>query len=185
MQSLCKFILFRLWGWKVESSVPARSKCILCVAPHTSNLDFIIGQLYYTAMGRKAQFLMKKDWFFWPLGVLLRKMGGIAVNRSRKTSLTDQLADIARTAHYFNLAVTPEGTRSLAPTWKRGFYFIAQKANIPIQLYALDFKHRTIVCTKEIVPSQDMEADLRTIMEYYRPYEGCARHPEKFSIEVL
>lgn len=185
MQSLCKFILFRLLGWKIVASVPARQKCILCVAPHTSNLDFIIGELYYTAIGRKAQFLMKKDWFFWPLGILLRKIGGIAVNRSRKTSLTDQLAEMARTADYFNLAVTPEGTRSLSTTWKRGFYFIAQKANIPIQLYALDFKHRTIVCTKEIVPSNDMDRDLKAIMEYYQTYEGCARHPEKFSTEAL
>lgn len=185
MQSLCKFILFRLLGWKIVASVPARQKCILCVAPHTSNLDFIIGELYYTAIGRKAQFLMKKDWFFWPLGILLRKIGGIAVNRSRKTSLTDQLAEMARTADYFNLAVTPEGTRSLSTTWKRGFYFIAQKANIPIQLYALDFKHRTIVCTKEIFPSNDMDADLNAIMEYYQAYEGCARHPEKFSTEAL
>lgn len=185
LQRFCHFVFFKLFGWKEIVTVPPRSKSVLCVAPHTSNFDFIWGEMYYTAKGRKANFLMKKDWFFEPLGTFFRAIGGIPVNRSKKNSLTDQLAEMALQSDYFNLAVTPEGTRSLATTWKRGFYYIAQKANLPIQLYAIDYQRRTIVCTKEIFPSGNIEEDMREIMAYYRQFSDGGRHTEKFVTETL
>lgn len=181
-KSLCRLI-FRKMGWQVEMTVPYRDKCIICVAPHTSNWDFIIAELYYHSIGRTAGFLMKKEWFFWPMGVLFCSMGGIPVERSRHVSLTDRVAEAAIKAERFELAVTPEGTRSLATKWKRGFYFIALKAGLPIQLYAIDYKNKRIVCTKELVPSGDVEADMRLIMDYYRPYEG--KYPGKFAVEDI
>ena len=181
-KSLCRLI-FRKMGWQVEMTVPYRDKCIICVAPHTSNWDFIIAELYYHSIGRTAGFLMKKEWFFWPMGVLFRRMGGIPVERSRHVSLTDRVAEAAIKAERFELAVTPEGTRSLVTKWKRGFYFIALKAGLPIQLYAIDYKNKRIGCTKELVPSGDVEADMRLIMDYYRPYEG--KYPGKFAVEDI
>ena len=181
-KSLCRLI-FRKMGWQVEMTVPYRDKCIICVAPHTSNWDFIIAELYYHSIGRTAGFLMKKEWFFWPMGVLFRSMGGIPVERSRHVSLTDRVAEAAIKAERFELAVTPEGTRSLVTKWKRGFYFIALKAGLPIQLYAIDYKRKRIVCTQELVPSGDVEADMRLIMDYYRPYEG--KYPGKFAVEDI
>ena len=181
-KGLCRLI-FRKMGWQVEMTVPYRDKCIICVAPHTSNWDFIIAELYYHSIGRTAGFLMKKEWFFWPMGVLFRSMGGIPVERSRHVSLTDRVAESAIKAERFELAVTPEGTRSLATKWKRGFYFIALKAGLPIQLYAIDYKRKRIVCTQELVPSGDVEADMRLIMDYYRPYEG--KYPGKFAVEDI
>ena len=71
--------------------MPRHDKCIICVAPHTSNWDFIIAKLYYWAIGRSAGFLMKKEWFVGPMGWLFRRMGGIPVERKRHTDLTDQL----------------------------------------------------------------------------------------------
>ena len=176
-------LFFKILGWKVNVTVPHHDKCIICVAPHTSNWDFIIAQLYYHAIGRRAGFLMKKEWFFWPLGPIFRHMGGIAVTRNKKTSLTDQLAEKAKSMNHFELAVTPEGTRSRVTTWKRGFYFIALKAQLPIMLYAIDYERKTIVCTKTIMPSGDVDADMRLIMNYYRPYKG--KYPEKFAIEEI
>ena len=181
-KGLCR-LMFRKMGWQVEMTVPYRDKCIICVAPHTSNWDFIIAELYYHSIGRTAGFLMKKEWFFWPMGVLFRSMGGIPVERSRHVSLTDRVAEAAIKAERFELAVTPEGTRSLATKWKRGFYFIALKAGLPIQLYAIDYKNKRIVCTQELVPSGDVEADMRLIMDYYRPYEG--KYPGKFAVEDI
>lgn len=176
-----RFVFFRLLGWKEHVTVPHHDKCIICVAPHTSNADFLMAELYYRAIGRTAGFLMKKEWFFWPLGPIFRHLGGVPVERSRHTSLTDQLAERAIAARRFELAVTPEGTRSRVTKWKRGFYFIALKAGLPIMLYALDYATKTVVCTRTLIPSGDVEADMREIMEYYRPFTG--RHPEKFAVE--
>ena len=43
-KSLCRFVFGKM-GWQVEMTVPYRDKCIICVAPHTSNWDFIIAEL--------------------------------------------------------------------------------------------------------------------------------------------
>lgn len=185
LQQVCQFIYYKLLGWTSEVTVPKRDKCILCVAPHTSNWDFPLGELFITSEGRKAGFLMKKDWFFWPLGPILRAIGGMPVYRSSTNSLTDQLAQLAQESDYFNLAVTPEGTRSRVETWKRGFYYIALKAQIPIQLFGFDAKKRRIVATKEIFPSGDVDADMRIILDYYSQFEGGAFYPEKFAVEQL
>ena len=81
--SLCKALL-RLSGWKVDVTVPDYPKCIICVAPHTSNWDFVLCELAYSSIGRKAGFLMKESWFFFPLGYIFKALGGIPVSRKHK-----------------------------------------------------------------------------------------------------
>lgn len=179
-QKICRTILFDWMGWKADVDQPIPDKCILCVAPHTSNWDFFIGKVYYTALGRTSNFLMKKEWFFWPLGPLFRRMGGIPVERSRHTSMTDQLAQRAMESSRFSLAVTPEGTRSRNAEWKRGFYYIALKAQLPIMLYGLDFGTKTIVCKRTLVPSGNVDADMRVITDYFSHFKG--KHPENFAL---
>lgn len=171
-------ILFRWLGFREEVTIPLPGKYILALAPHTSNWDFVLGRLYSNAVGLKCNFLMKKEWFFWPLGVLMRRMGGVPVYRSRQMGSTDLLAKKAIEADEFRLCITPEGTRKPNREWKRGFYYIAQKANIPIVLYGLDYERRLIKCTKMVVPTGDIEKDMQEIKEYFREFKG--RHPEKF-----
>lgn len=175
--------LLGLFGWKVEDNLPQRDKCIICIAPHTSNWDFIIGQLYYRSLGRKANFLMKKEWFRGPLDWFFRKIGGIPVHREKKSAMIQLLTQQARSSEKFCLAITPEGTRKLSPKWKRGFYYIALGADIPIQCYALDYEQKKIAGGLEIFPTGKEEADLSKIMDYYRPFKG--KHPEKFMVDDL
>lgn len=169
-------------GWTVDVAFPLPKKCIICVAPHTSNWDFIIGELYIRSIGSHSNFLMKREWFFWPLSLLLKRLGGIPVVRSKKVGMTDSLAETVLRSDDFRLAITPEGTRSRVTIWKRGFYHIAQKANLPILLYALDYKKKCIVCTKQIVAfGNNIEQAMKEIMTYYLQFQG--KNPEKFSIE--
>lgn len=170
-------------GWTRDVTVDHPDKYVLCLAPHTSNWDFIIGQLYAKAEGVKINFLMKKEWFFWPLGYFFRRAGGIPVYRSKHTSLTDRLAEEAKKSEHFALCITPEGTRSLNPDWKGGFYFIALKAGIPILLYGVDYERKLIQCTHSIMPTGDYDDDLRKIKLYYKDFKG--KHPEKFTVGKL
>ena len=86
-------MLLKLAGWKAASVEGVEMpKCVICVAPHTSNWDFVIGKLFYTSIGLTAGFLMKKSWFFFPFNLLFKSMGGIPVERSKHTSMTDQVA---------------------------------------------------------------------------------------------
>lgn len=170
-------------GFSEVVTEPRPEKYIIVMAPHTSNWDFIIGILYAHAEGFRSNFLMKKEWFFWPLGPMFRRMGGIPVERSRHTSLTDQLAKLALESTHFSLAVTPEGTRSRNTEWKRGFYYIALKAKLPILLYGIDFATKTIVCKRTLIPSGDVETDMRIIADYFKNFKG--KHPENFALPTF
>jgi 1-acyl-sn-glycerol-3-phosphate acyltransferase len=167
-------------GWKTVVTENHPDKYIICLAPHTSNWDFIIGQLYNSAEGLGSNFMMKKEWFFWPLGILFRRMGGIPVYRQKHTRMTDAMAQTARESERFHLCITPEGTRKRVEEWKKGFYFIAQGAQIPILLYGVDYERKLIQCTKTIIPSGDVEADMREIKLYFKDFKG--KRPENFTI---
>lgn len=179
-KSFCRWLLYKKMRWTLDVTEPQPDKFIICLAPHTSNWDFIIGQLYSSAEGMKSNFLMKKEWFFWPLGPIFRRLGGIPVFRSKKSSMTDNLAEAARQADHFMLCITPEGTRKPTTEWKKGFYFIAQKAEIPILLYGVDYEQRLIRCTKTMIPNGDVEAQMREIQLYYKDFKG--KKPENFTI---
>ena len=179
-KSFCRWLLYSRMGWTIDVTESHPEKYIICLAPHTSNWDFIIGQLYSGAEGMKCNFLMKKEWFFWPMGILMRKLGGIPVWRSKHTSMTDQLAMTAMKMDSFHLCVTPEGTRSANAEWKLGFYFIALKANLPILLYGVDFEKKAIVCRKTIIPDGDVEKQMKEVKEYFKDFK--VKIPENFAL---
>jgi 1-acyl-sn-glycerol-3-phosphate acyltransferase len=131
-------------------------------------------------MGIRIGFLMKKEWFFWPLGPIFRSLGGIPVYRDKKTSMTDAMAEAAKAAPEFHMCITPEGTRSPNSDWKKGFYFIALKAQMPILLYGVDYEKKLIQCTKTIIPNGDLEAQMREIKLYYKDFRG--KIPNNFTI---
>lgn len=179
MKKFARWILYDLMHWTKDVTVEHPRKYIICLAPHTSNWDFIIGQLYAHAEGLHINFLMKKEWFFWPLGPIFRKMGGIPVYRKKHMSMTDTLGEMALDAESFRLCITPEGTRSLNPDWKKGFYFIAQKAQIPVLLYGVDYERRLIQCTKSVIPSGNVEDEMIEIKRYFEAYKG--KKPDLFT----
>ena len=179
-QALCRFIYHHILGWNYLITVPEFDKCVICAAPHTSNCDLFIGKLFYGSLGRKTSFMMKKEWFFWPLGPIFRSMGGIPVDRGKKTSLVEQMAERFAQSRQFHLAITPEGTRKANPNWKKGFYYIALKAKVPIMLIGIDYPSKTITATKALMPTGNLEEDMRIIKDYFKGFRG--RIPENFAI---
>lgn len=179
MVNLSKIIL-KLSGWHAVVTVPEPPKSIICVAPHTSNWDFPIGKLSYLALERKASFLIKKSWFFFPMGLFFRAMGGVPIDRSKRSSVTEQMAEEFSKREKFHLAITPEGTRSLVDKWKMGFYHIAVKANIPIQLAYIDYAKKEVAIKELFYPTGNEEADFEKIQEYYKNIH--AKFPAKFNL---
>lgn len=178
MNKICAYILFKIMGFRADVTEPIPNKYIIALAPHTSNWDFIIGNLYSFAIGFKCNFLMKKEWFFWPLGYVMRALGGIPVYRDKRTRATERIAQQAIEAKTFRLCITPEGTRKPNAEWKKGFYYIALTAKIPILLYGLDFEKKLIVCKKTIIPTGDVENDMKEIKEYFKEFKG--KHSNRF-----
>lgn len=175
-----KFIL-DLFGWKVLCTVPDYPKSVVCVAPHTSNWDFVLGEFSYWSLGRKAGFLMKKEWFFFPMKYLFRALGGIPVSRKRGTSLTDTIIQKFKSSDRLCIAITPEGTRSKVSEWHTGFLRIAYEAGVPLILGAVDAAHKLVHLERIFTPTGDIDSDMRAVKDYYRQFQGI--NPEKFSAD--
>lgn len=170
--NICKKLL-SLAGWKVNLTVPDYPKMIYCVAPHTSNWDFLLCELAIHSVGRSAGFLMKSSWFFFPMGCLFRALGGIPVERkNKKQSLTDVIIEKFRTSEQLRIAITPEGTRKATREWHTGFLRIAREAGVPICLAGIDFPSKTISATEIFIPTGDMAADMAAVKRFYRSFTG-------------
>ncbi len=168
----------RVMGWKIHPELPPEiRKCVLVMAPHTSNWDFFIGNMGFWGVYKiRVKFLIKKNLFFPPLGWILKWMGGIPVDRKRKTNLTQQLKELYLKSDELTLVVTPEGTRSYNPNWKKGFYYIAKEANVPIILGYMDYPSKTAKIFHVFERTNDVESDIKSIQALFKPYKG--KHPE-------
>ena len=181
-KKLSQFVL-KLMGWKVTNIIPEVPKCVIAVAPHTSNFDFIIGKLAYTSIGRTANFLIKKSWFVFPFNIFFNSIGGIPVDRKRNTSVTDTLAAEFKKRDKFQLAITPEGTRKRVKEWKKGFYFISLKANVPIVLVGLDYARKTVSFLDTFYPTGEVEADMAIIQSKFAGIQG--KHLDRSTISKV
>lgn len=170
-------ILFRIFGWKIDESGPEVPKAVIVVGPHTSNWDFIIGRLSFVLFGLKGRYLMKKELFFPPLGWFLKWIGAIPVDRNRKNNLTEDVAKLFDETSSLYIVFSPEGTRSYNPNWKKGFYYIAQNANVPIYICYMDYKTKTGGFHSLLYPTGDVDKDIDYIKSIMKNYQG--RFPEK------
>lgn len=180
MKYISKLVYF-IFGWKAEGGVPeGLTKAVFIIAPHTSNWDFYIGRFYCWMKGIPINLLIKKEAFFWPLGGLLKKAGGIPVDRSKASSKVTQIGKMFKERNPMFLGITPEGTRKLRLKWKMGFYHIAVEANVPILPSYIDYKKKVAGVGPPIYPTGDAEKDLKKIEDFYRGMH--AKYPEKFNL---
>jgi 1-acyl-sn-glycerol-3-phosphate acyltransferase len=180
ISALSHFIL-RLFGWRTSAVLPENIvKAVLIVAPHTSYWDFVIGRMTFWSSKIKIRVLIKKEVFVFPLGWFLRKLGGVPVARGQKNNLVEQAAGIFHKSRTMVLVITPEGTRRKVHHWKKGFYYIAMEAKVPIALGFIDYSTKTGGIGPLLYPSGNYEKDMEVILDFYRDKKG--RYPEKFNL---
>ncbi len=180
--SLLANIFLKTFNYKIDTeNIPKEDKFVILFAPHTSWTDFVVGKAALSAMGVKTTFLIKKEAFFFPLGPLLRWVGGYPVDRKRAGNVTQKIADIIKKEDKIALLVAPEGTRDLVKTWKKGFYHIAQKAEVPVALGYLDYHTRTGGIGGIVYLTGDYAEDLAKIEQFYIGMRG--KRKGKFNLE--
>jgi 1-acyl-sn-glycerol-3-phosphate acyltransferase len=166
-------LIFWLTGWKIDKRTPdGINKCVIVVGPHTSNWDFIIGKMAFISYGVKARFLIKKELFFPPLGWLLKLMGGVPVDRTQRNNMTETAVKFFNENETMFLVFTPEGTRKYNPNWKKGFYYIAQKANVPIYICYIDYQNKIGGFHSVFEPTGNVEKDIQYIKQILSKYKG-------------
>ena len=156
---LSKFILNKIFGWKVIGSLPINEKYIIAVVPHSSYFDLIIAILIRTYSGLKIKFIGKKELFNPITSFLFKFLGGIPVDRTKKSNIVDNVVELFKLGKINILAVAPEGTRKRVKKWKTGFYYIALKVEIPILMVSFDYSRKEVTINNKFYPTGDINED--------------------------
>lgn len=160
--------VLRLAGWQLDFQGLPGLQGVLAVYPHTSNWDFPVGITAKWAMGLPAAFWGKDTLFKVPLfGRWMRWLGGVPVDRRNPRGIVGDMVQRMQAAResgqFLWLALAPEGTRSLGPGWRSGFYRVAVQAGVPVAVVQLDYGRKRIGVNTFLQLSGDAEADMAAI----------------------
>jgi len=174
--NLCATVLLFLMGWQAQGKAPNIRKYVLIAAPHTSNWDFVFFLLVVFKLRLPVYWMGKRSMFRWPFKGLLKRFGGIPVDRSEKKNMVATMAGAFENSENLIITIAPSGTRASGGSWKTGFYYIAREAKIPIVCGFLDYKKKTGGIGPVFYTTEDMEADMAEIKSFYSGISG--RYPE-------
>lgn len=176
MRWLAKLLYFRILGWQVIGNINMSKnsikKAVIIAAPHTSWQDFYIALLLRKIIGIQSNFIGKKELFVWPFGYYFKSIGGAPLDRRPGQNKVQAIAKLFEARDEFRLALSPEGTRKKVEEWKTGFYYIAKAANVPIIMFTLDFENKQNYISQPFYPTDNIEADLRFIKEFFKGVKG-------------
>lgn len=175
LRSLARLLLKAL-GWRLVEPDQRPARMLIIGYPHTSNWDALFALLTGLGLGLRANWAAKDSLFFWPLGSLLQRLGGIPVNRRRRSGLVEQMVERFAKDDRCQLIIAPEGTRRLTAGWKSGFYRIALAARVPVGLGFVDYARREAGILAYLTLTGDPEADIAILAEHYARCMG--KRPE-------
>lgn len=140
--------------------------------PHTSNWDFFVYLGLMEHLGLRSKFLAKRSLFVGPFGWLLRRWGGIPVDRSGGTALVDTAVASFESHDALILVIAPEGTRERSDGWKSGFWRIADAAGVPVIMAFVDGKTRTTGIGPVVMIDGDPGAWIDVAARFYDDKQG-------------
>jgi 1-acyl-sn-glycerol-3-phosphate acyltransferase len=177
---LARWIL-KMLGWRVDFEGFPTRQGVAIVYPHTSNWDFPIGMLAKWALGIPAHFWGKDSLFKFPLvGAWMRWVGGIPIDRSSSKGVVGQMVHVfeqhKRNDQLLWLGLAPEGTRSLTPGWRSGFYQLTLGAQVPLALVKLDWGQRRFSVVDFYDLTGDVERDYAHMAQVFQGVKGFHEH---------
>ena len=186
MKKIISTIILKIIGWKVvlDGDIKNLDRCVLVTAPHTANMDYILGILTFWYLGKKMKVVIKDDHTKAFYGKIVEKEGGIGINRAQANDLVNILSDLYKTED-FSLIITPEGTRNKVRKWRLGFLEIAKKADVKLVTAGGDYKRKEVRLGKEIANYQNREfADfMGEIEEHFKGF--TPKFPEQYNTKIF
>jgi 1-acyl-sn-glycerol-3-phosphate acyltransferase len=110
------------------------------------------------------------------MGAWMRWIGGVPIDRSSPKGVVAEMVQVfeqhKRDGRLLWLALAPEGTRSLTPGWRSGFYQVAKGADVPLALVKLDWGTRTVSLVDFYNLTGDVTADYAHMARVYNGVKG-------------
>ena len=170
---LAKLIFLKILGWKIKGGFDQTiKKSVVIVVPHTSWHDFMVGVYTRKILKTDINFVAKKELFKWPFGAYFRWMGGTPLDRTKSQNKVEAIAQIFKEKEEFRLALAPEGTRKKVTSWRTGYYYIAQAAQVPIITVSFDYGTKTVTIGEPFYTTGDIEKDTLVLREFYKGVVG-------------
>ena len=181
MKTISGKVLEKL-DWKIKDDFPDIKKSIIIFAPHTAHIDAFYGKLGITEMGIKYKFLSKKELFFFPMNLLMKKSGSIAVRGVKNQNAIYQVAEMLNTSDELHIVMSPEGWIKKVSDWNKGFYYMALKAKVPIVVAYLDYKEKEMGIKGVIYDVEDYNSVINQINSLYNGVSG--KRPDQFVLQT-
>ena len=159
-------------SWRLVSEPAPDRPTVLIGAPHTSNWDFVFMLAITWRLDTRIRWLGKKSLFRGWRGPIMRRLGGIPVDRAAPSDVVAEVVDRIQSGDVFGLVVTPDGTRTNHTHWKSGFYRIAREAQLPVTLGYVDRTTKTTGLGPTIELSGDVSRDMDRIRAFYADKAG-------------
>ncbi|MCT9820338.1 1-acyl-sn-glycerol-3-phosphate acyltransferase [Microbacterium sp. W1N] len=162
--------------WRLVTEPAPTVPTVLIGAPHTSNWDFVLMLAIAWRLGIDARWLGKESLFAGWRGPLMRRLGGIPVDRSDAGRVVAEVVARVHAGEVFGLVVTPDGTRGATTHWKSGFYRIATETGMPVTLGYVDRTTMTTGLGPTLALTGDVGADMDRIRAFYADKAGLRPH---------
>jgi 1-acyl-sn-glycerol-3-phosphate acyltransferase len=175
LQRIGKLFL-SITGWKFKGDIPKDDRILLVAGPHTSNWDFILALAFIFGLNLNVYWIGKHTLFKNGFSKLMRKLGGIPVDRASPDLLMNAVTATVEKRKGVIIAISPEGTRKKVKRLKSGFLRIAKTTNSQILLAGIDFESKLIHLGQLFQPTGDTETDLSNVHNYFRQFKG--KRPE-------
>ncbi len=180
VEALLKWF-YKLRGWRTGNNLPPEiKKCVMILAPHTSSWDFIYGAGAKLLLNLDVKYLMKKEVFKGPLKNTFLRLGGVPVDRSKNLGLTQMMIDYLNANDHAVVVYPAEGTRKRVTKWRKGFYYAALGARVPIVMAYIDFKNKVAGIGPSFMPTGNIQHDFEIIRNFYKDVTPCK--PENFAL---
>ena len=171
LQKIGRFFL-KITGWNIRGAFPNGNRILLVAGPHTSNWDFLLALCMIFGLNLNVHWVGKHTLFKNGLSKLMKKLGGIPVDRASPELLMKDVSEIINKYQGVVIAMSPEGTRKKVARLKSGFLRIAKETNSQIMLAGIDFESKCIHLGGLFQPSGDKDMDLEYVHNYFREFKG-------------
>ncbi|MEA3317258.1 MAG: 1-acyl-sn-glycerol-3-phosphate acyltransferase [Bacteroidota bacterium] len=178
MKTLSSKIL-KILGWRIIGDFPNLDKSVVIFAPHTSYWDGFYGKLFFMQDKINCKFLTKNELFKFPMNYFFKVFGYIPLYKNKE--YVNQLVELLNNNKKFHIVLSPEGQLARTDHWKRGFYYMADKANVPIVVGYIDYKKKELGVKGVIPKNSNINTTMNEINRMYRNVN--AKYPENFAID--